>query len=766
MKGEEETHKSSARRPLIYAILGGSMLIALGLAFGIGFGLRRHKPMMAPEKAQPEERKSKTGSFRFASVVSDTKQCSEVGTIVLAKGGSAVDAAIATALCSCVLNAQSCGLGGGFFMTVYNRASGTSYVLDARERAPLAANSTMYVGREKGASLNGGLAIAVPGELMGYWEAHQRFGKLPWKNLFEPTIKICREGIKVTEATAFGINRSVDLLRSGSFTMYFNAASGAAKGVGDTVMYPKLADTLETISTEGASAFYNGSLTDAIVSEIQENGGIITKEDLNEYTVSWRTPLTFTLRDGTTIHSMPAPGSGAVYAYILNVLDGYDLTTESVSSDDNSILTYHRIVEAFKFAYAKRTELGDEDFEDVAELMRNMTSREFGDATRARIDDAATHNATYYGATFSNQPDQGTSHISVVDATGNAVAITSTINYYFGSKVLGRTTGIMYNNEMDDFSTPGTVNVYGVPASPANFIKPGKRPLSSMCPTVVVDNSSDVILVLGGSGGTRITTAASLITLNTLKFGLSPGEALDRKRLHHQLLPPTLGVEDDFPLAVVNGLIAKGHSITGYGFTSVVNIVRVKDNVRHGACDVRKGGSAVCPKYPLPLFAYLIDEPLPTGNGLYVTYTLDKQFLVLQPHKWFWVRWGYGRIAVGKGNILGWDIIFDEEDMTGNVSILNVGQTSYNNKPYRIRLGAQERGRFKPEVGLVKWKDGLIIQKKVHLIQCSVACFQHIDCGMFSHNKGQGICELFNRTSSTFTVTSQNGWKSWKLLYC
>ncbi|XP_067653668.1 glutathione hydrolase 1 proenzyme-like [Haliotis asinina] len=592
MGGEEEKYRSSARRHLIYAILGGSMLIALGLAFGIGFGLRREKPTMTtstPTPATPGERKSKTASFRFASVASDTKQCSEVGTNILAKGGSAVDAAIATALCSCVLNAQSCGLGGGFFMTVYNRTSGTSYVLDARERAPLAANSTMYVGRERAASLNGGLAIAVPGELMGYWEAHQRFGKLRWKNLFEPTIKICREGLNVTEATAFGINRSIDLLRSGSFTMYFSA-NGGVVGVGDTVTYPKLADTLETISTEGALAFYNGSLTDAIVSEIQENGGIITKEDLNTYTVSWRTPLTFTLRDGTTVHSMPAPGSGAVYAYILNILDGYNLTTESVSNDDNRILTYHRIAEAFKFAYAKRTELGDEDFENVAELMRNMTSREFGDATRARIDDAATHDATYYGATFSSQPDQGTSHISVVDAEGNAVAITSTINYYFGSKVLGRTTGIMYNNEMDDFSTPGTVNVYGVPASPANFIKPRKRPLSSMCPSVVVDNSGDVVLVLGGSGGTRITTAASLITLNTLKFGMSPGQALDYKRLHHQLLPPTLSVEDEFPQAVLNGLIAKGHNVTGYGFTSVVNIVRVKDNVRHGACDVRKGG--------------------------------------------------------------------------------------------------------------------------------------------------------------------------------
>ncbi|XP_071098106.1 glutathione hydrolase 1 proenzyme-like [Haliotis cracherodii] len=593
---EEGTFKGSARRPLIYTILAGSMLIALGLAFGLGYGLGPRQPAVASAEmttaAPPsvQEGKSKTRSFRFASVASDTKRCSEVGTNVLARGGSAVDAAIATAVCSCVLNAQSCGLGGGFFMTVYNRTSGMSHVLDARERAPLAANSTMYVGREKGASLNGGLAIAVPGELMGYWEAHQRFGKLPWKHLFEPTIKMCREGVKVAEATAYGISRSIDLLRNGSFTMYFHPTTGAMVKAGDTVKYPKLADTLETVATEGASAFYNGSLTDAIVSEIKENGGIVSKEDLSGHTASWRTPVTFTLRDGNTVHSMPAPGSGAVYAYILNVLDGYNFTSESVSNDDNSILTYHRIVEAFKFAYAKRSELGDEDFEDVADLMKNMTSREFGDSTRAKIDDAATHDAKYYGATFSSALDQGTTHLSVVDAEGNAVAITSTINYFFGSKVLGKTTGIIYNNEMDDFSTPGTVNVYGVPASPANYIKPRKRPLSSMCPTVVVDNSGDVILVLGGAGGPKITTAAALVTLHTLKFGLSAGEALDHKRLHHQLLPSTLSVEDSFPKAVVNGLIARGHNITGYGLSSVVNIVRVKDNIRHSACDVRKGG--------------------------------------------------------------------------------------------------------------------------------------------------------------------------------
>ncbi|XP_046570532.1 glutathione hydrolase 1 proenzyme-like [Haliotis rubra] len=220
-----------------------------------------------------------------------------------------------------------------------------------------------------------------------------------------------------------------------------------------------------------------------------------------------------------------------------------------------------------------------------------MTSREFGDSIRAMISDNMTHDTQYYGPTYYTRPDRGTSQISVVDALGNAVALTSTINFAFGSKVLGNSTGIIFNNEMDDFSTPGAVNGFGVPSSPANFIKPNKRPQSSMTPSVVVDDSGDVILVIGASGGTRITTAVTQVTLQTLKFGRSAAKSVDYMRVHHQLLPDNLRIEDGFPQEIRAGLMSKGH-ITEYGNpVSNVVLVRVTNNTKYGVSDWRKGGT-------------------------------------------------------------------------------------------------------------------------------------------------------------------------------
>ncbi|XP_067679969.1 glutathione hydrolase 1 proenzyme-like [Haliotis asinina] len=598
-KGEE--YRKPASRSIIYAILAGALLVALGLALGLGLGLRSLRDdeedlLVTTTIATPsvEEVQSATGSYRYASVASDSKICSEIGTTIMARqGGSAVDAAIASMLCTGLVHRHSAGIGGGFFMTIYNRSSETVHVLDARERAPLLANQTMFINRTDGlTSTLGGLAIAVPGEIKGYWEAHQRYGRLPWRDLFQPAIKLCREGVPVYKPLSAAINRYVDLLKNFSHTMYFDATTGEPVKVGEKVKLPMLADTLNTIAEQGESAFYNGTLTDIIVDEVQRYGGIISREDLNQYNVTWRTPLSVTLRDNLTLYSVPPPGSGAVYEYIMNILDGYGLTPDSLSTNEKSVLTYHRIVEAMKFAYAKRTDLGDEDFVDVAELIKNMTSRDYADAIRAQINDSRTQDTDYYGPTYYDSTKTGTTHTSIIDPQGNAVAITSTINTYFGSKVRGNITGIAYNNEMDDFSTPGEVNYFGVPASPANFIVPRKRPLSSMCPSIVVDgNTGDVVLAVGAAGGTKITTSTMLVSLYTLRLGLPVGDAIDSRRLHHQLLPKTLSVEKGFPQEIMDGLKAKGHNFTLDNPGSVVNAIHVTGNMLHAASDIRKFGA-------------------------------------------------------------------------------------------------------------------------------------------------------------------------------
>ncbi|XP_067679970.1 glutathione hydrolase 1 proenzyme-like [Haliotis asinina] len=593
-----EANDSKRRsRPVVKALLAGSVIIGLGLAFGLGFGLMssRDAPQLAETSTQSpvqQPPKSKKGAYRFASVTSDSEICSDIGTKILAvHRGSVVDAAIATMVCNGVLHRQSSGIGGGFFMTIYNRSAREVEVLDARERAPLVANESFFIGKAKGASLLGGLAIGVPGDLKGHWEAHKRFGRAPWRELLQPTIDLCRNGVPILESTHSAITLYAEVLKNMSYAMYFNNETGEAVKVGDRVKYYALADTLDRIAEEGAPAFYNGSLTDDIVADISEHGGVITKEDLNLYTVRWRTPVNVTLRDNLTVYSMPPPGSGVVFEYILNILDGYGFTPDSLSTNGKSILTHHRIVEAMKFAYAKRTDLGDEDFVEVAELMTNMTSRDYADDIRGRITDDVTHDTDYYGATFYDQTKTGTSNACVIDAEGNAVTITSTINTFFGSKVLGRRTGITFNNEMDDFSTPGLVNTFGVPASEANFIKPRKHPQSSMCPAIIVNQTTgDVVMTIGASGGTRITTSVALVAMYALRMGLPIADAVDHKRLHHQLLPKQIRVERGFSQDIIDGLKVKGHEIDVNTAASVVSAIHVTGGMLHAVADVRKGG--------------------------------------------------------------------------------------------------------------------------------------------------------------------------------
>ncbi|KAF4070302.1 hypothetical protein AMELA_G00283890 [Ameiurus melas] len=434
--------------------------------------------------------------YSAAAVAADAGKCSEISRDMLKRGGSAVDAAIAALLCVGLFNVHSMGIGGGHFFIIYNGTTGKVETINAREMAPLKARFDMF-GNNSQLSKKGGLSIAVPGELRGYELAHRRHGRLPWKELFKPSIQLARDGIRVSKALAKAISDNQEAIQADpALCKVFCDSNKRILRENNTIKFPCLAYTYKRIAEEGADVFYKGSMAETIVNDIRAAG--------------------------------------------------YNFSASSVSTTEKTTLTYHRIIEAFRFAFAMRSRLGDPRYLNITDLIHNMTSDYFADDIRSKITDNTTHPESYYGPEYFNPEDYGTAHLSIIAEDGSAVAVTSTINQYFGSKVMSRSTGIIFNDSMDDFSSPNITNIYGIPPSPNNFIQPGKRPLSSMSPTIVFDKHNKVKMVVGASGGIRITTATALVILNTLFFDYNLMKAVEEPRFHNQLNPTDTEVEEDF----------------------------------------------------------------------------------------------------------------------------------------------------------------------------------------------------------------------------
>jgi len=545
------------------------------------------------EDIKPPSHPSLGGPYKRASVASDAGPCSHVGKDFLQRNGSAVDSAIATMLCVGVINMHSTGIGGGGFMLVYNRSGESAEVFDFRETAPAKATENMF----KNVSfkeINSTLATGVPGEVRGYYEAWQVYGRLPWKQLVQPAIDKAKYGFIINMALYETMVKEKDSIKKdpGLKELLFDD-EGNLKKLGDNITNPQYAKTLEDIRDDPES-FYSGQLASKIVRDIRLRGGIITAQDLKDYKVIRKKALVNKLGN-MTWYTVPPPSSGPVITLILNILKGYNMTSESRANTSMSSLTYHRIIEAFKFGYSWRARLGDPAFNsDMNEIVLKMTNQTFAESLRQKIWDNQTHsNASYYG-TFRFAKDYGTSHLSVLSPNGDAVALTSTINYYFGCKYRSTDTGITYNNEMGDFSTPGQLNPDDIEPSKSNFIKPGKRPQSSISPVIFTDGNGRVRLVTGASGGPLITTAVSLAVINEVWLSRGISNAIDDPRVHHQLFPKTVIIERPpytIPQGIQDGLRARKHNITvDDAFAAVQAVVRNKDEEIYGKCDPRKYG--------------------------------------------------------------------------------------------------------------------------------------------------------------------------------
>ncbi|XP_046801370.1 LOW QUALITY PROTEIN: glutathione hydrolase 1 proenzyme [Lucilia cuprina] len=452
---------------------------------------------------------STLGVFQHAAVCSDKPLCSKIGSRILQDGGSAVDSAIATLLCVGITTLQSMGIGGGMLMNIYVKSHKQAFSVDAREVAPFATTQDMFNDDIK-LSLHGGLSIAVPGELMGYERAHSKFGKLPWKKLVEPSLKLCKEGFYMTKhlhaaySSKFNRTKSDEILSK----VFVNETTQNVHPIG-TKLYPlpELCNTYELLANNGAHDFYNGTLARLVAEDLKDLGSLVTYDDLESYRADLVSSVTMQLGNDI-LYAVPPISSGTIVANVLSILEGFNFTKADLQDNEHRATTIHRIVEALKFGYAKRWELGDMRFNDVRELVSRLTNPETGIQLRKLINDTTVLKSVHdYGAQFSDEDDIGTSPLVVMAPNGDAVSVTSTINDYFGAGVVGKRTGIVFNSAMNDFSTPDQKNLFNLPPSPSNFIDPQKRPMSSMSPMILTDQKANVRLALSAAGGSKIISA-------------------------------------------------------------------------------------------------------------------------------------------------------------------------------------------------------------------------------------------------------------------
>ena len=578
-------------RPVFAALLGATALLAACTPS------QNPSPVVASTAQLPAGDAAGVPSTS-GLVVSTSSIASDAGAGILRRGGNAVDAAVATAFALAVTHPTAGNIGGGGFMVV-RLANGEAVTIDYREKAPLASTPTMYLDASgninRSLTAAGYLAPGVPGTVRGMEAAHKRFGKLPWRDVVMPAVELAENGFVLNAGLARGLNSEVRGRMSAfpASVAAYGKAGGGEWAEGDRIVLRDLGRTLRAIATEGPDAFYTGWIADSLDADMRANGGIMRKADLAAYEAKVRTPVRGTYK-GYEIISMPPPSSGGIaMIQMLNMVEGLDLKSKGRYSPE----TLHIMIESMRRAFLDRARhLGDPDFVQVP--VERLTSKEYARTLVQGIDMSRASSSVELGrdiVTVAESESEETTHFSVIDKDGNAVANTYTLEGGYGSHVVVKGAGFILNNEMGDFNKkPGETNLTGDIGTPANLIAPGKRMLSSMTPAIVVQNGKP-ILITGSPGGRTIINTSFNIVLNVVEFGMNAREAVDAPRMHHQWLPDNTTIEANTLVseATLERLRAMGHNIRVQGTQGDGHSIMVdpRTGIQYGANDKRSRDS-------------------------------------------------------------------------------------------------------------------------------------------------------------------------------
>ena len=528
-----------------------------------------------------------------AMVSSQQNLASRAGLEILKKGGNAIDAAVATGLALAVTLPRAGNLAGGGFMIVWLNKEQKAIAINYREKAPSAASKDMFLDKDGNVDYNkvSGTyqASGVPGTVAGLIDAQKKYGKLPLKEVMAPAIKLAKDGFIVDDDLAESLVKAKPWLSKSPASMaIFFKKDGAPYEIGDTIKQEDLAKSLQLISDNGAKAFYSGKIAKSIASEMKKHGGLITLEDLKNYNVEEMTPTKGTYR-GNTIYSMPPPSSGGVILIeLLNILENFPIHEYGLNSAKNINL----MANAMNFAYNDRnSNLGDPNF--VKMDLDKFESKTYATSIANKIKlnkhipskDISTN-------TVKDRESNQTTHFSVVDSDGNMVSSTYTLNYSYGSGIVVDGTGIMLNNEMDDFTSKvGVPNVFGLVQGAANSVAPNKRPLSSMTPVIVLDKHGKPFFATGSPGGSRIITTVLQVIINVIDHKLNIQSAVNSPRIHSQLWPEEIGYEDGISIDTIKILESMGNTLTPYSAMGAAESVMITDGLVAGAADPRRASA-------------------------------------------------------------------------------------------------------------------------------------------------------------------------------
>ncbi len=587
---------TSASRPLVRGPI--AVLVAAAVLLGLACGGTGEAP--SDEASSPSwdlYGLAPTAEGQDGMVSSGHGLASDAGARVLEQGGNAVDAAVAVGFALAAVLPAAGNIGGGGFL-VYRSNDGEVRALDYREKAPGAATRDMFLddqGQVTESAVIGHLAAGVPGSVAGLWEMHREYGSLPWADLVAPAIELAR-GHEVDEVRSRSLASAAGRLNRFPASAEQFLEGGEAPAPGTLLEQPDLAATLTAIAEQGPDGFYRGPVAHLIVAEMERGGGFISHQDLADYAPAWRQPVEVEYR-GHTIYSMPPVSSGGLtLGLILNVLEGW----ESLPAFGTAELI-HLEAETMRLAFRDRnTLLGDPDFVDVPRAQ--FESQAYADGLRAQIDPARAQPLPPIEVAPPAESTE-TTHYSVVDRWGNAASITTTINGSFGNAVVVAGAGFLLNNEMDDFAaSPGQPNQFGLVEGENNAIVPGKRMLSSMTPSIVLDTEGDLMMVVGTPGGPTIITTVYHVISNVIDHGMTVQQAVESPRVHHQAWPDRIFYEQGGVSAeTLDGLAARGHELYERGLSGDVSAIRIREEALVGVADPRRGGGVSAPRGDAPV---------------------------------------------------------------------------------------------------------------------------------------------------------------------